>query len=89
MKAPSQQLMKSPIYKKIESDLGNVQLQLNSYIDTFLGSWQFSINDGFRKVASIKFAVEFVLVLLLIKILLSGYLAKLKIKTKRSISNDI
>jgi hypothetical protein len=45
------------------------------------------VSENFRKIVNIKFAVEFVVVLLLIKILVSGYLDKLKTKTKRSISN--
>lgn len=47
------------------------------------------MSDSFRKITNIKFAVEFVVVLLLIKILVSGYLSKLRTKTKRSISNSV
>jgi hypothetical protein len=48
--------------------------------------WRSDITDNFKKIINVKFAIEFVLVLILIRVLVSGYLDKLRTKTRRSIS---
>jgi len=88
MKNPSQAIMRTPVYRDIESNLTTVQQLMNNYISTFLAGWNSNVSGNFIKIADIKFAVELVVVLLLIKILVSGYLNKLRTKTKRSISTN-
>lgn len=84
--AATVQMMTQSKFRRIESSLDAVQINLNDEANAFIEKSKNEIAGTFQKTCYIKFMVELIVVAVLIKVLFSGYLEKVKIRTHRSTS---